>query len=77
MRNHRQIVTDVGASALVRLLAARGVSVHQSTPQRWAERNSIPGEYWATLTDMGLATLEELAEAAGRRIAMPEATQAA
>lgn len=46
---------------------SRKVEVHQSTPQRWVDRDSIPGEYWSTLVAMGVATLEELAEAAATR----------
>jgi len=64
MRTHTQIVQAFGASNLVRALRERGINVHQSTPQRWADRNSIPGEYWRPLEDLGAATLPELAEAA-------------
>jgi hypothetical protein len=48
-------------------LAARNVDVHQSTPQRWADRDSIPGEYWQALVDIGAAELPELAAAAANR----------
>lgn len=67
MRDHATIVRDYGAQALARLLNAAGFVVHGSTPQRWADRSSIPGEYWAIISDRGLATLEELAAAADRR----------
>lgn len=67
MRCHRQIVQAFGASALYRALKERGVSVHLSTPQRWSERDSIPGEYWQALADLGVSTLEELARAAEQR----------
>lgn len=64
MRTHAEIIRSHGASALVRDLAAREVRVHQSTPQRWVDRDSIPGEYWQVVVDLGIATLEELAAAA-------------
>ncbi len=67
MRTHREIVQAHGASALVRDLEAKGITVNPTTPQRWADRDSIPGEYWATLSEMGVAPLSELAEAAARR----------
>lgn len=67
MRTHKDIVQARGASQLVRDLAEKGVRVHQSTPQRWAERDSIPGEYWKVLSDMGLASLDELAGAASQK----------
>lgn len=65
MRTHSQIVKDHGASKLVRDLAAIGVDVAQSTPQRWAERNSIPGDYWKHLIRLEVATPDELIESAG------------
>lgn len=67
MRTHQQIVQDHGASALARDLASVGVEVSTSTPQRWAERNSIPGEYWGALEGLKVATLRELAAAADAR----------
>jgi len=77
MRTHRDIVQAHGASALVRDLAGMGIKVHQSTPQRWAERDSVPGEYWAALVSLGAANLEELAAAAARKTADPPAAQGA
>lgn len=73
MRSHRQIVQNHGAAALVRDLGAMGVKVSASTPQRWSERNSIPGEYWNALVDLKAATLEELASAADARPGQDEA----
>ena len=74
MRSHREIIQAHGAAALVRDLARIGIEVHQTTPQRWADRNSVPGEYWGALVDLGLGTLEELAEAAEAR-KFPEVAQ--
>lgn len=67
MRTHQKIVQDHGATRLARELAAQGIEVHPSTPQRWAERNSIPGEYWQALVDLGVSSLDELATAADPR----------
>jgi len=67
MRTHQQIVQSYGASALARDLRSAGVDVHQSTPQRWADRNSIPGDYWSALEALEAATLSELAAAADAR----------
>lgn len=67
MRTHRQIVQAHGASQLARDLNARGIRVHGSTPQRWVDRDNIPGEYWKALEEMGLASLIELAAAADPR----------
>jgi len=64
MRSHSQIVRDFGAAGLHRALRARGHVIHPSTPQRWAERNSIPGGFWADFVDIGASTLKELADAA-------------
>lgn len=64
MRTHREIVQAHGASALVRDLKVQGVEVSQTTPQRWADRDSIPGEYWHTLAQLGVSTLDELARSA-------------
>lgn len=64
MRTHQQIVREFGASALGRALRERGVKLRDSTPQRWADRDSIPGGYWNVLHELGVASLAELAEAA-------------
>jgi len=70
MRTHAQIVRKIGASALVQHLSNFGLSVHSSTPQRWADRDSIPGEYWAAVVSTGETTLDELATAAAARKAL-------
>jgi hypothetical protein len=38
------------------------------TVRSWSARKSIPAEYWHGFSVKGLATLEELAEAAARRL---------
>lgn len=67
MRSHKAIIQAYGASKLHRDLTGLGIELHKSTPQRWAERNSIPGEYWATIAQLSAATLEELAEGVDTR----------
>ena len=67
MRKHTQIVREFGAVALGRHLNAKGFELSLTAPQRWAERDSIPGEYWNALAEDGIATLEELALSADRR----------
>lgn len=67
IRTHADIVRAHGASNLYRDLTAKGHDISASTPQRWVERNSIPSEYWATLVELELTTLEELASGADSR----------
>ena len=77
MRDHATIVREHGAQALARRLNARGYNVHGSTPQRWADRNSIPGEYWQALAAEGVAALDELAAGAATRTRAPEPERSA
>jgi hypothetical protein len=72
MRSHRAIVQAYGASNLHRDLTGLGVEIAKSTPQRWAERDSVPGEYWALMAQLGAATVEELAEAAATKVQPPQ-----
>lgn len=67
MRSHTEIVRTFGAVALARHLNAKGFAVQLSTPQRWADRGSIPGQYWNALAEDEIATLEELARSADSR----------
>lgn len=64
MRSHQQIVQEYGASRLGRALVDVGVDLKPTSPQRWADRNSIPSEYWVPMVSLGVATLDELAHAA-------------
>jgi hypothetical protein len=80
MRTHRQIIQEHGASRLRSELGDRGVQLSATAPQRWADRNSIPGEYWRAIADLDIASLEELAaaaaaSAAAKRGVRPDATQ--
>lgn len=69
MRSHQDIVKETGALPLHRLLEAHGVPLAPSTTQRWAERKSIPSEYWSALVELGLTNLEELAAGSAARLA--------
>lgn len=44
---------------------AVGAKLHQV--RDWRLRNSIPSDHWKAFADAGLATLDELAEAAASR----------
>jgi hypothetical protein len=67
-RSHADIVRTFGATKLRSLLIERGFELpNPSTTQRWADRDSIPGEYWNAIASEGVATLEELAEVAEAR----------
>ena len=59
MRTHSEIATSAGAERLER---ATGASIH--TCRSWMRRGRITPEHWAALAKDGVATLEELAEAA-------------
>ncbi|MBU2233158.1 MAG: hypothetical protein KKG69_17980 [Alphaproteobacteria bacterium] len=45
------------------------------TVRSWSARKSIPAEYWHGFSVKGLATLEELAEAAALRLAANDDTR--
>lgn len=62
MRTHAEIIRSRPASLVSDAL---GVSLH--TVRSWAQRKSVPAEHWAGVRDLGMATLEELAEAAAAR----------
>lgn len=67
MRTHEQIVRDRGATRLFSDLQALGRGLAPNTPQRWAERNRIPADWWADVVQVGAATMDELTAAARPR----------
>lgn len=48
-----------------RLLGLDARQIH--AVRSWAQRGSIPAEYWAALAEAGVCTLNELAADAARR----------
>lgn len=68
MRSHHVILKDAnGPHAVAQLLADKSgepLSTVQSRVRGWSLQDSIPGEYWPILSDLGIASLEELAGAA-------------
>lgn len=65
MRTHEQIIIDAGGPAAVSKL----VPAAAGTVKQWRRTNSIPAPYWRSIADHGLASLEELADAASARLA--------
>lgn len=63
MRTHIQIIEDAGGYKQL------AIHLHQK-PERlrfWARRKAIPPEEWVTVAEAGVATLDELAQAAAAR----------
>lgn len=67
MRSHQEIVQAHGAAKLYRDLREIGLKLSSTTPQRWADRNSIPGEYWLAVSRVTGCTVDELAKIASTR----------
>lgn len=63
MRTHVQIIEDAGGY--------QKLASHLDQPTErvrfWRRRQAIPPEQWKAVADKGLATLDELAEAAAER----------
>ena len=62
MVTHAEIVRRIGPDAIA---TALGVSVN--TVRSWIIRNSIPADHWLALSELGHATLDELAQGAAKR----------
>lgn len=63
-RSHSDIISDGGGPAAI----ARMVSANPGTVKQWRRTDSIPAPYWVAFVDADLASLEELAMSAARRI---------
>lgn len=78
MRTHADIIAKDGPHSLARLIQPH-VDADEVTVQKrvraWAVTGSIPGEYWALLERLGVATVAELAQAAALRkgVSLPDA----
>ena len=77
MRSHENIVTDFGATRLYRALLDMGREISPSTPQRWADRNRIPAEWWPDLVAIDATTHAELRATARPRKRRSDSEQAA
>ena len=76
MRTHAQIIADAeGHHGLTRLLLPHLPEQDEVTLRKrvlaWARTDSIPGEYWSLLAQIGVAPMDELADAAARRKNIP------
>ncbi len=64
MASHSEILRREGVTSLHSRLTERGLKIAVITVQKWADRDSIPNPYWQHLAELGVTTLDELAEAA-------------
>lgn len=70
MRTHKMIIAEAGGPTAVH--ERLGLAAHEIHAVRsWSQREKIPPEHWTAFVDAGIATLEELAEAAAARRAGP------
>lgn len=65
MRSHADIIAKAGGPEAVHSRLGIAASLH--TVRSWAQRDSIPGEYWALFETGDLASVTELANAAAAR----------
>ena len=68
MRSHEQIITDAGGVTAF----AQAISAPANLAQQWKRLDSIPAPYWKAVVVAGLATFEEMAEAAEKRRPEPQ-----
>lgn len=66
MRTHDKIIADAGGPMAVKRALDITAPIH--TVRSWSARKSIPAEYWRSFSSRGLASLEELADAAALRL---------
>jgi hypothetical protein len=62
MRTHSEVIREAGPQDVADLTR---VSIH--TVRSWAQRDSIPSEYWAALINADHATADELIGAAAAK----------
>lgn len=63
--SHQEVIERGGGPARF----ARTIGADPNTVKAWKRLNSIPAPYWQAVAGADLATLDELAIAAARRIA--------
>lgn len=64
MNTHADIIRRAG---FPRVLDLTGSSIH--TVRSWVARDSIPAKWWKPLSEAGITSLDELADAASREAA--------
>lgn len=62
--SHSGIIDREGGSTAF----ARRIDEDPNKVKAWKRGDSIPAPYWAAVVDAGMATLEELAEGAARKL---------
>jgi hypothetical protein len=67
--SHRAIIARAGGPAAV----GRLIGIDPNTTKGWNRLDSIPAPHWHALAEAGAATLDELAEAAARKLQHNEA----
>lgn len=83
MRTHSQIIIDAGGPHAIARQIMPHVEADEVTLQKrvraWAVTKSVPGEYWALLDRLGVASIKELAGDAAHRkgVSVPAANDAA
>lgn len=79
MRTHKQIIADAGGALnIARLFADQGATLEgfRKRVTAWASTDSIPAPYWQALVRHRVASFEELAEAASRRLSVSKSEAA-
>jgi hypothetical protein len=62
MRSHSEIIRTAGAQAVADLTKAPITTIRS-----WAQRDSIPSEYWAALIGAGYCSADDLIDAAAAK----------
>lgn len=67
-RSHAEIVRESGGKQIYNFLIELGFRLPKATTiQNWADRDSIPSDYWNAIERGGFASLKELAAYAESR----------
>jgi len=77
MRAHREIIENAGGDHAVVAALGSSAGITTSRVRFWRRRNSIPAEWWESLSRAGVTTLEELAAGAAKRRSPEQSAEAA
>lgn len=66
--SHRDIIKSAGGPAAL----GRKINVDPNTTKAWNRLDSIPAPHWVALAEAGVATLDQLAQAAAAKVARPQ-----